>query len=138
MGRFALVLLLAVFALASGCSSNEIISDQQISVAAYRKITAEQAKEIIDGDEPFIVLDVRTDAEFREYRIDGAVLIPHFEIKERAPNELPDKDTLILIYCLRGARSYEAAKELVNMGYTKVYDFGGIADWVYETVSGGA
>ena len=102
----------------------------------YRKISAEEAKLIIDGDEPYILLDVRTEGEYSELRIDGAVLIPHSEIKLRASDELPDKDVTILVYCRSGARSAAASETLAKMGYRHVYDFGGIIDWPYGTVSG--
>ena len=71
-----------------------------------------------------------------EQRLEGAILIPDYEIRIRAEKELPDKNAIILIYCRSGRRSELAAVELVNLGYTNVYDFGGIIDWPYETVSG--
>lgn len=110
-------------------------SDSVVVTAEYHKISAAEAQEMIAESEEFILLDVRTDEEFREKRIDGAVLIPDYEIQERAETELPDKEALILIYCRSGRRSAAAANELVNMGYTNVYDFGGIIDWPYDTVS---
>ena len=91
---------------------------------------------MMNESKPYILLDVRTDEEFKEKRIDGAILIPNYEIKERAIAELPDKSILILIYCRSGRRSADAAKALIDMGYTNVYDFGGINDWPYDTVSG--
>jgi len=102
----------------------------------YRKISASEAREMMETTDNFILLDVRTEEEFEEIRLEGAVLIPDYEISERAEVELPDKNALILIYCRRGRRSEIAARELVEMGYTNVYDFGGINDWPYETVSG--
>jgi rhodanese-related sulfurtransferase len=90
---------------------------------------------MMESDEAFILLDVRTDEEYREKRIDGSVLIPDYEIGSRAEAELPDKDALILIYCRSGRRSANVANELIAMGYTNVYDFGGIIDWFYETVN---
>ena len=104
--------------------------------AEYRKITAREAKDKMDGGEDFILLDVRTSSEFKEKHIDGAMLIPNEEIKKRAPDELPDKDALILVYCRSGGRSAQASKELVKMGYTNIYDMGGINDWPFDTVSG--
>ena len=102
----------------------------------YQRITAEEAKEMMGSGEPFILLDVRTDEEFRYRRIEGAILIPDFEIASRAPAELPDKSMLILIYCRTGRRSHDAAWELIDMGYTNVYDFGGIVVWPFDTISG--
>lgn len=105
----------------------------KITAAKYHKISADEAKIIIDGTESFILLDVRTDDEYREQHISGAVLIPDYEISVRAEAELPNKDALILVYCRSGRRSALAANELVGLGYNNVYDFGGIIDWSYET-----
>ena len=105
----------------------------QIPKPVYQKITAEQAKAKMDEGEPYILLDVRTEEEFKEQRINGAVLISDGEIKTRAESELPDKGALILVYCRSGRRSANAAHELVEMGYANVYDFGGIIDWPYGT-----
>ena len=88
-----------------------------------------------DG-ETFILLDVRSEEEFIEIRIDGAILIPDCEIKERAPVELPDKNMRIIVYCWRGFRSAFAANDLLEMGYIHIYNLGGIIDWPYEMVSG--
>jgi rhodanese-related sulfurtransferase len=74
--------------------------------------------------------------EYRENRLDGAVLIPDYEIADRAESELPDKDAVIFIYCRSGRRSANTAQILADMGYTNVYDFGGILEWTYETISG--
>ena len=109
-------------------NSTEIIAD-----SVYRKISAEEAREIMESSENYILLDVRTEEEYREKRIGGAMLIPDYEITKRAEAELPDKNALILVYCRSGKRSANAAMELVNMGYANVYDFGGILDWPYET-----
>ena len=100
----------------------------------YTKISAEEAKQIIDGDEQYILLDVRTEDEYSASRIDGAILIPNTEINTRAPVELPDKDVTILVYCRSGVRSAAASAMLAQLGYAHVYDFGGIIDWPYETV----
>ena len=102
--------------------------------AAYRKIPAEEAYQIMQEADDYILLDTRTGWEFAELRIDGALLIPKYELRSRAAAELPGKNALILIYCRRGRRSEIAARELVAMGYTNTYDFGGLIDWPYETI----
>jgi len=102
--------------------------------AIYEKITAEEAKRIMDSGKPFVLLDVRNENEYKTQRIDGAILIPHDKIKEEATEKLPNKDETILVYCRSGRRSAIAANELINMGYKNVYDFGGIIDWTYETI----
>ena len=103
--------------------------------ATYQKISAKEAKAMMDDGKPFILLDVRTDEEFAAERLDGAILIPDDAIGSRAEKELPDKNARILVYCRSGRRSALAAKELVGMGYTNVFDFGGIIDWPYGTLS---
>ena len=100
----------------------------------YEQITAEKAKEIMDSETDYIIIDARTQEEFAEGHIENAVLIPEYEIKDRAEKELPDKDALILVYCRSGRRSKIASEELVKLGYTNVKEFGGIIDWPYEVV----
>ncbi|MDF2685686.1 MAG: rhodanese [Clostridia bacterium] len=102
----------------------------------YKKITPEEAKDIIDGEEDFIILDVRTESEYNEEHIPNALLIPNEEIGTEPPAELPDKNAVILIYCRSGNRSKTASEKLIKMGYTNIYDFGGIIDWSYETETG--
>ena len=101
---------------------------------AYEQITAEQAKTIMDTQKDYVIIDARTEEEFAEGHIENAILIPEYEIKDRAEKELPDKEQLILVYCRSGRRSKIASEELVKLGYTNVKEFGGIIDWPYETV----
>ena len=102
----------------------------------YKKITPKEAYGIMNSGEDYILLDVRTEEEYEEIRIDGALLIPDYEIKEKAPKLLKDTDALILVYCRSGRRSAGAAEKLAQMGYTNIHDIGGIIDWPYDTVSG--
>lgn len=95
-------------------------------------ITAEQAKEIMDSEGNYIILDTRTQEEYDESRIPGAILIPHDQVKEKAESMLTDKSQLILVYCRSGRRSKLAAEDLVKLGYTNIKEFGGIIDWPYE------
>jgi len=104
--------------------------------AVYRKISPEDAQAMMDETEDYILLDVRTEEEYSDKHIEGALLIPDYELSERAAAELPDKEAIILVYCRSGRRSAASAKALVELGYQNVYDFGGINDWPYETVSG--
>ena len=134
---FFIFSVITVFIL-SGCfnfSGRALSAETNIAQAVkYQKIAPEEAKRMMDDGEAFILLDVRTEEEFETKRIEGAVLIPDYEIKERAPAELPDKNAQILVYCRSGRRSAQAAENLIKMGYANVYDFGGIIDWPYETV----
>lgn len=100
----------------------------------YEQISGEQAKHIMDTETDFIIIDARTEEEFKEGHIEGAILIPEYEIGERAEKELPDKDQLILVYCRSGRRSKIASQALADLGYTNVKEFGGIIDWQYEIV----
>ena len=100
----------------------------------YEQITAEQAKTIMDTERDYVIIDARTEEEFAEGHIEDAILIPEYEIAQRAEKELPDKEALILVYCRSGRRSKIAAEVLSKLGYTNVKEFGGIIDWKYEIV----
>ena len=100
--------------------------------AVYVNITAEEAKEIMDNEEGYIILDVRTQEEYDEGHIPGAIVISHEEIAEKADEVLTDKEQLILVYCRSGRRSKIAAEALMELGYTNIKEFGGIIDWPYE------
>ena len=86
----------------------------------------------LDSESGYIIIDARTQSEYDEGHIPGAILIPEYEIADRAEKELSDKDRLILVYCRSGRRSKIAAEELVKLGYTNIKEFGGIIDWEYE------
>ena len=108
--------------------------ETMINNTEYIKLTGEEAKDIIDSDKNIIILDVRTEAEYNQGHIENAVLLPDTEINDNAEAILSDKDLKILVYCRSGRRSAVTAKELIKMGYTDVYDFGGIIDWPYDIV----
>ncbi len=103
----------------------------------YYQITPEEAHEIMLEKSDYIVLDVRSETEFAEGHIHNAILLPDYEIVERAAEVLPDKDKMILVYCRSGRRSKNASAELAAQGYTAVYEFGGIIDWPYDVVIDG-
>ena len=100
--------------------------------ASYEQISPAEAKEIMDTQKDYILIDARTQSEFAEGHIKGAILIPEYEIANRAEQELPEKSALILVYCRSGRRSKIASEELAKLGYTNVKEFGGIIDWPYE------
>ena len=101
--------------------------------AVYMNITAQEAKQIMDSEEGYIILDVRTQEEYDQGHIPGAILIPDTDIEAKAEEMLTDKSQLILVYCRSGRRSKLAAEALVDLGYTNIKEFGGIIDWPYET-----
>ena len=106
--------------------------------AQNHKITAEEAKARMDSGDEILVLDVRTQEEYDAGHIAGAILLPNETIVDTMPDSLPDLNAEILIYCRSGNRSAQAAKKLAAMGYTGVYDFGGILDWPYDVVTDGS
>lgn len=106
----------------------------ETQTGVYQKITAEEAKAKMDSGDAFILVDVRTEDEFNAEHLEGALLIPNETITTEQPTLLPDKNATILIYCRSGNRSQQAADKLIQMGYTQVFDFGGIIDWPYDTV----
>ena len=120
-------MVLAVFVL-SACGQDK----ESAQEAVYLNITAKQAKEIMDSQENYIILDTRTQEEYEEGHIPGAILIPYDEITHKAETILTDKNQLILVYCRSGRRSKLASQDLVKLGYTNIREFGGIIDWPYE------
>lgn len=102
---------------------------------AYRKITAQEAKELMDAG-GVTVVDVRTAEEYAAGHIPDALLVPNETIGDTQPAALPDQDAVLLVYCRSGRRSEDAARKLAALGYKTVYDFGGILDWPYDTVAG--
>ena len=115
-------------------TKENISENSTIASIGYQQISGEEAKSIMDTQEGYIIIDARTQEEFDEGHIENAILIPEYEISERAENELPDKTQLILVYCRSGRRSKIASQALADLGYTNVKEFGGIIDWQYETV----
>ena len=112
-----------------GCSVGE-----KLTAIGYEQISGAEARALMESESGYIIIDARTQSEYDEGHIPGAILIPEYEIASRAENELPDKNQLILIYCRSGRRSKIAAEELVKLGYTNVKEFGGIIDWKYDIV----
>ena len=109
-------------------------ADTTVETATYVQISQDEAKHIMDTEDGYVIIDARTQSEYDEGHIENAILIPEYEITDRAEVEIPEKDTLILVYCRSGRRSKIAADALVQLGYTNVKEFGGIIDWKYEIV----
>lgn len=116
--------------LITGCGSKEPAK------AGYTQITQEEAVRMMAEDDGHVIVDVRREDEYESGHIPGAILIPNESITDKEPEQLPDKDQIILIYCRSGRRSKEASQKLSDMGYTRIYEFGGINDWTGETVTG--
>ena len=123
-----LALILCIFFAACGTTK------ETTKEAVYMQISAEEAKNLMDTEKDYVILDVRTQEEYDQGHIPGAVVIPHTEISARAEEELPRKEQMLLVYCRSGNRSKQAARALAELGYTDIREFGGILDWPYEVV----
>ena len=123
---FLLLLLL------TGCGGN---ASNASSESSYQQISQEEAKEMMDTQD-VIILDVREQDEYESGHIPGAVLLPVGTIDENtAAQAIPEKDATVLVYCRSGNRSKTASSVLAELGYTNIYEFGGINTWPYETES---
>ena len=125
--KWILPMLISLLLVLTGCGGNT--SDE------YQQITQEEAKEMMDTQE-VIILDVREQDEYDSGHIPGAVLLPVGTIDEDTAAEvIPEKDSTVLVYCRSGNRSKTASSSLAELGYTNIYEFGGINTWPYETES---
>ena len=118
--------ILIILLLITGCGGNSVNEN------SYQQVTQEAAKEMMDTQE-VVILDVREQHEYDSVHIPGAVLLPVGTIAEdTAAAVIDDLDTVVLVYCRSGNRSKTASQALADLGYTNVYEFGGINDWPYE------
>ena len=124
MKKFILAALAALSL--TGCTKDNATDKGFVS------ISAQEAKDLMDTQENYIILDVREQYEYDEGHIPGAMLIPLGSVEAEAEKQLTDKAQLILVYCRSGRRSKEAAQKLANLGYTNIKEFGGIIDWPYD------
>lgn len=134
-----IVLLVFMVMVVTGCNNKndkEIIENESGKRdGSYTQISMEEAVAMMQEETGYIILDVRTAEEFAEKHIPNAINIPNEVIGTEQIAELPDKDQLILVYCRSGNRSKQASEKLAALGYTNIYEFGGINDWTGETVS---
>ncbi len=128
-----IILLLASNSLFS-FSKKEVQIEEPMISAKYNKIDSMSAKEVFDTQKDITIIDVRTAGEFESGHIENAINIPLDVIEATVLEKYPNKDEKLYLYCRSGNRSSQAAKLLVNQGYTNVYDFGGIISWPYEVV----
>lgn len=101
----------------------------------YKQISQDEAMRMMQEESGYIIVDVRRPDEFAEGHIAGAINVPNEEIADEMPADLPDKDQILLVYCRSGNRSKEASQKLADMGYTNVYEFGGISTWEGDIVT---
>lgn len=130
------ILLVAALScmLFAGCKATDTEKEAGVTMekAAYQQISMEEAMELMKTEENYIILDVRSQEEYDEKHIPGAILVPNETIGTKDIPELPDKDQMILVYCRSGNRSKQAAEKLTALGYTNIIEFGGINDWPGE------
>lgn len=126
---FALVLVLCL----TGCNAGISKESATTVMTGYKQISQDEAKAMMVRDDGHIIVDVRRQDEYDAGHIPGAILIPNESIDKERPKELPDLDQIILVYCRSGRRSKEASEKLAKMGYTNIYEFGGIITWPGET-----
>ncbi|RRD39310.1 rhodanese-like domain-containing protein [Leptotrichia sp. OH3620_COT-345] len=130
-----LILMLTTVVLFSVIKKKSVkISEENSSTEIYRKITSEEAAQIMANEKNYIIVDVRTQNEYMEGHIPNAVSIPLNTIGDSEIRELPDKNQLIMVYCRSGSRSRQAVLKLIKKGYTNVIDFGGINSWTGEII----
>ena len=125
-----LVVLLCVLMLCTGCAGNNGQSEESL----YSSITMEDAAVLLESENDYLILDVRTEQEYFSGHIPGAMCIPNEDIDETVVEILPDKEQVIFVYCRSGNRSKQAAEKLANLGYTNIVEIGGVKDWPGDLV----
>lgn len=126
--RATLVLTICIVFLLIACKN----TDKENNQVNYTSITMSEAQAIFADSDDYIILDVRTEIEYGEGHIPGAICIPNETIGDIEIEQLPNKETTIYVYCRSGNRSKKAAEKLCNLGYTNIIEFGGIIDWEGE------
>ena len=135
MKKNTILFFAAILFLLTGCASRGQVMDGDGMLNSYKQISQEQAKEMMEKDDGHVVVDGGRQDEYDAGHIPGAILIPNESINKDQPEELPDLDQIILVYCRSGNRSKQAAQKLFDMGYRNIYEFGGITDWTGEIVT---
>ena len=130
------VLLLVCLLFLAGCASRGQAVDGPDMVRSYRQIDQETAKQMMEQDDSHLIVDVRRLDEYESGHIPGAICIPNESIDAEQPEELPNLNQILLVYCRSGNRSKQAAEKLFRMGYANVYEFGGIIDWTGDVAAG--
>lgn len=129
----AVVLAMTMFTITGCGAANQNAGSE---TAGYTQITQAEAADMMARDDGHVIVDVRRQDEYDAGHIPGAILIPNESIGCDSPEALPDYNQIILIYCRTGNRSKQAAEKLAAMGYTNIYEFGGIVDWTGDVVKG--
>ena len=128
MGKILAALLLIVMGFTiAGCGGDT--ADERKEQAEYRRITADEAQVLMQREQDYLILDVRSPEEYAAGHIPHAINIPMDDFGEEAPRELPDRNQTIFVYCVKGIRSMNVANRLAHMGYKNIVEMGGIQDW---------
>ena len=133
MLKFFTVLTFAVLTLGifgcGGAQPSQAADGKEQAMAAFRRVSSDEAAKMMTEEKDYLILDVRTAAEYAGGHLPNAVNVPNESIGTTPPKELPDKAQKIFVYCRSGARSQQAAQKLAHMGYTNIVEMGGIQDW---------
>ena len=115
-----IITLILISILITGCGTKQ-------TEAIKRSISKIEAQQLMNKSDA-VLLDVRTEAEYKKDHIRPAMNIP-LRLIDRAHKDIPNKNTPIIVYCQSGNRSKEAQNMLIQMGYKEVYDLGSINNW---------
>ena len=135
MRKSIFIIVTTFLMLFTACSSGGQVMDGDDMFRSYTRISQEEAKKMMERDDGHVIVDVRRQDEFDAGHIPGAICIPNEEIGSEQPEELPDLNQVILVYCRSGNRSKQAAEKRAALGYSRVVEFGGILDWKGEIVT---
>lgn len=95
-------------------------------------ISFTEGKQILDTCPGSVLLDVRTEEEYDIEHAKGAKLLPLDDIDDvDVMDILPDLSAPVLLYCRTGRRASLAAIKLHDLGYTRLYNLGGLNGWPY-------
>ncbi len=123
---FSFLFIIAVSGFAADKTANDLVAD---ATKEIKTVSAQEAKLMIDGGN-VVVLDVREQDEYDAERIPQSVLIPRGLLEFQITAKYPQKETAMIIYCLKGGRGALAAQTLKIMGYTKIVNLnGGLVAW---------
>ncbi|MCR5771277.1 MAG: rhodanese-like domain-containing protein [Butyrivibrio sp.] len=135
MNKILIIAIVAAILCLTGCSAANNNQTDDTMEGTYMQISQEKAMEMMKLDDGHVIVDVRRQDEYDMGHIKGAILIPNETIGTTQPEELPDLDQIILVYCRSGNRSKDASQKLADMGYTNIYEFGGINTWTGDIVT---
>ena len=120
-------IIIVALCMITGCTTKR--KEEKIVEYNYKQLTMKEAKELMNNETDYIILDVRTLEEYNRGHIPNAINVSNENIGTEDIAELPDKEQMILVYCRSGYRSVLASEKLAMLGYTNIIEIGGILDW---------